>query len=430
MVLDEITPDFLISSQILHKKRILLFVTGSISAYKMLDLISFLKKCGSSVQVAMSDSAMKFINPLSFEALTHNHVLTEKSESWTSEANTTNGVGGDFNKSLNHISISRTSDLALIAPASANTIAKIAHGIADNVLLSAILALPNIPKLLAPAMNTNMLNAPQTQKNLDILQQMDFQIIPSKVGMLACDTKGDGALADLSELIFGICKALFRPKSSDLMRLKPRVIITGGSCSESIDLVREISNASSGLQASALALIAHFSGFEVTFISSKYPLKLPKDIIKVQAKTNEDFKEALELAIKQNTARNGQKMLLFMCAAISDFAPIKQDIKVKKEDLDEINIKCFKKPDILSEINSPDLIKIGFKAEFDKENALESAKKALKNKNCHAICLNIIGNKNAFGSSLNEIYVIKNDEIIKLELSHKMQIAKHIFESI
>lgn len=196
--------------KIFTHKKILICVSGSIAAYKMLECISRLYKYGAQIRVIMSAEACKFVNPLSFEALSKNIVLSENNQMWASECvnESIDKVADKTIVGVNHISYAKWADIVLIAPATANSIAKIAYGIADSVMLSAILA-TSAPKILAPAMNTAMLDAPQTKRNLDTLISMGYEIIPSRSSLLACGDYGNGALAEVDEIIFCLARALY-----------------------------------------------------------------------------------------------------------------------------------------------------------------------------------------------------------------------------
>lgn len=392
-------------STLLKNKKILIGVSSSIAIYKVLDLISMLKKIGAEIRVVMSEEAKKFVTPLSFEALTHSKVLHSESEDWNSDCN--------------HIGYAQWADVFLIAPATANTIAKISYGIADNLLLSTILA-SKAPKLIAPAMNTQMLQAPQTQENLQKIKNLGFEIIKTRECLLACNTFGDGALAQTQEILFCLIKKL-----SPQTYQNKKVIITGGGSKEQIDLVRCISNHSSGLQASALALAFYFLGAEVIFISSVFPEVLPQDIKTIEVQSAKDYFDSIT-----NNLTNSPTYLI-MAAAIADFIPKNpQNTKIKKQNLKELNITLEANIDILQALTQKNLIKIGFKAEFDKENALDYASSMLEKKGCSCVCLNILSNHNAFGSKENEMILISKTTKKHLPLASKLQISFEIADFI
>ncbi len=396
---------------LLKNRRILLAVSASISAYKALDLVSSLKKLGAKVRVVMSEESKKFITPLSFEALTHSPVLHTHSESWE-------GNIGDFddkNIACNHISYAKWAELLIIIPASANTIAKIAHGIADNVLLSTILAC-NTKKLLAPAMNTQMLQNQATKDNINTLKKRGFEIIPTRSSLLACDTYGDGALSQIDQILFRITRSLLKDRFWE----NKNVFISGGGSIEAIDSIRYISNYSSGLMASALAISLYLKGAKVEFISSAFPTTLPNDIKKISVKSSKDYLHILENRIKKITTSS----YLFMAAAIADFIPSNPiNGKIKKNNKEKLEITCDKNIDILTLIDHPKLNKIGFKAEFDSKNSIINATNMLIQKKCKAVCLNTLSKHNAFGSKQNAMLLISENRQVKLPLANKLEIA-------
>ncbi|STP13190.1 DNA /pantothenate metabolism flavoprotein [Helicobacter mustelae] len=397
--------------EIFAGKKILICASASIAIYKILDLISTLKKSQASIKVTLTPDAQKFLTPLCFEALTHTTVLCENSESWDSQCN--------------HIAYAKWADIILIAPASANTIAKIASGIADNVLLATILASP-AKKLIAPAMNTQMLDAKQTQDNLAKLQASGYTIIPTRTSLLACDTHGDGALAENFEILSHLARAFCTSSPLGKFWQGKRVIITGGGSKEAIDSVRCISNHSSGLQASALCLGLFFYGAEVHFISSAFPTPLPQGIFCIEAQSAKEYHQAL-----QELTKSHQESFLFMAAAIADFKP-KNPVpgKIKKQDKEELWIACEKNLDILQNLQSPNLIKIGFKAESDPSSALDSAKKMLIEKQCLCVCLNILSHQNSFGALHNEMTLINSHVTKTIPLNSKFHIADKILEFV
>ncbi|BAM15108.1 bifunctional phosphopantothenoylcysteine decarboxylase/phosphopantothenate synthase [Helicobacter cinaedi PAGU611] len=378
---------------IFHNKNVLILISGSIAAYKMLDCISQLKKYNANIKVVMSKEACKFVSPLSFEAMSGNLVLTEHNQSWVTQSNVVNGA--------NHIAYARWADIVLIAPASANSIAKIACGIADNVLLTTLLA-TRAKKLIAPAMNTAMLESPQTQANLTTLKNLGFECIESRSSLLACGEMGDGALAEIDEIIFRLARGLH----TNVFWQGRDVIISGGGSKESIDEVRFISNHSSGKQASALAIAFYTLGAKVSFVSSVFPCPLPKQITQIAAQSVADFHTEIHKLIKQAES----KPFVFMAAALADYAPKPQKSKLKKEQVGEtLTLQCFQTQDVLFSISLESAYKIGFKAEMDRANAPHYAKTMLDSKQCDMVCLNVIGEQNPFGANSNTINIFTHD---------------------
>lgn len=418
---------------ILQGRRILIATTASISIYKSLEIVSTLKKLGANLRVVMSEESKKFICPLSFEALTHTPVLHQESESWIGDIENKN-LDSKVNQNLqtksygishplacNHISYAKWAELILIAPATANTIAKLAHGIADNVLLSTILA-SEAKRILAPSMNTQMLENQITQTNLEKLKEADFEILSTRNTLLACNTRGDGALCSIEEIIFRATRALLK---KDFWEGKS-VIITGGGSREDIDSVRCLSNHSSGLQASTLAVALYSLGAKVTFISSSFPITLPEKIYKIPVKTSKDYHQAL---ISMQNPK--ERQYLFMAAAIADFIP-KNPIngKIKKSQAEEIILECQRSIDILSNLESKYFFKIGFKAELDSRTALQYAQEMLNKKECEVVCLNILEHHNSFGSKQNAMTLLSKSKTKNISLANKLELSFQIAEFI
>ncbi|EJC07039.1 phosphopantothenoylcysteine decarboxylase/phosphopantothenate--cysteine ligase [Helicobacter pylori Hp P-13] len=387
--------------RLLENKRILLLVSGSIAAYKSLELTRLLFKSGASIQVVMSEGAKKFIKPLSFEALSHHKVLHDRNEKW---------YYNHQNKlHHNHIACAASADLLIFAPLSANSLSKIAHALADNTISATFLACAS-PKILAPSMNTNMLNSPITQSNLKRLKDSNHIILDTQNALLACDTKGDGAMAEPLEILFKAAQTLLK----DAYFENREVIIMGGASVEKIDSVRVISNLSSGIQASALALALYFKGAKVTLIASNFPTPLPKEIASVLVSDTASYENALNNAAK-NLQKHALKPLLFNLAAISDYAPkISFNHKLKKSELGQtLNVECVQNKDLLASVNPNQFVKIGFKAEDDQQNAIKNAQNLLKpsqdnGKNCSVVALNLIKDSRPFGSLDNELWLFSH----------------------
>lgn len=396
---------------------ILLCVSGSIAAYKALELASMLKKLGAQVAVVMSQSAQKFITPLSFEAITHNKVLCEQSEEWSTMDTSVQKLDSSSSKadrphSCNHIAYAKWADLCILAPATASSIAKLAHGIADNLLTQTLLA-TSAPILCAPAMNTAMLESKQTQANLTTLAAMGVQIIEPKSALLACNTQGIGALADVDELVFALLKA----SKQDPFWLDREVYITGGGASAMLDPVRAITNHSSGLQASALAIALYTLGARVRLISSSFPTPLPKAIEVEQVRSNDDYKQALLRLNKQRKkARSKQRAVLLMAAALADFAPkSKAPSKIKKSKTTQLHLTLEPTQDILASLDSSDFVKVGFKAEDSLEVGLANARAMLLprengGKDCEIVCLNTL-DSSPFGASYNAFTLLNRQSL-------------------
>ena len=411
---------------LLNGKKILLGVCGSISIYKSLELIRLYVKSGAEVRVVMTESAKKFITPLTFETISMNKVLHAGSESWD----------GD----LNHIKIGTWADLFVIAPASANTIAKLSNGIADNLLLQTALAYPH-QKLLCPSANTNMMANPIIQNAMKTLALANYVIMNTQTKLLACNTEGDGALAEIEDIFFHTAQMLLQEEFWQ----DRRVIVTGGGTVEKIDDVRYLSNFSSGKMGSNLALALFFKGADVNFISSRFPQRLPKAIYQMDVQSSDEMHEFLNDSIraakKGKTIRSAcnsdedskliqKKPYLFMAAAVSDYVPDSaQQGKLKKADIGEawpLSLKQNK--DILSSIDKEGICTIGFKAEMDPKAGLGNAKSMLENKGLDAVCFNLLSDSSSFGTDDNALEFITKDKIETLPSQDKLALSLKLLE--
>ncbi|NHA81712.1 bifunctional phosphopantothenoylcysteine decarboxylase/phosphopantothenate--cysteine ligase CoaBC [Helicobacter pylori] len=409
--------------RLLENKRVLLLVSGSIAAYKSLELTRLLFKSGASIQVVMSKAAKKFVTPLSFEALSHHKVLHDRNEKW---------YYNHQNKlHHNHIACAASTDLLIFAPLSANSLSKIAHALADNTISATFLACAS-PKILAPSMNTNMLNSPITQSNLKRLKDSNHIILDTQNALLACDAKGDGAMAEPLEILFKASQTLLK----DAYFENREVIIMGGASVEKIDSVRVISNLSSGIQASALALALYFKGAKVTLIASSFPTPLPKEITSVLVSDTASYENALNNAAK-SLQKHALKPLLFNLAAISDYVPKTSfNYKLKKSELGEtLNIECVQNKDLLASVNPNQFVKIGFKAEDDQQNAMQNAQNLLKpfqdnGKDCSVVALNLIKDSRPFGSLENELWLFSHKKTQKIPSMNKLEASFKILDFI
>jgi phosphopantothenoylcysteine decarboxylase / phosphopantothenate---cysteine ligase len=394
---------------LLKNKKILVGVTGSIAIYKALELIRLYIKAGAIVRVIMTDGAKKFINPITFEAISQNKVLCEDSENW------------DKSQDYNHIDIGKWSDIFVIAPASANTINRLSNGLADNLLLQTALAYPRM-KLIAPAANTNMLKNPITQASLKMLKLCNYEIISSVTKELVCKDVGDGAMAEPQDIFDATCKELLKVD----YWINRKVVLSGGGTIEKIDDVRYLSNFSSGKMASSLARALYYKGADVCLVSTRGHENLPKDIHIIKVESSNEMYEYLVDSIR--VAKKGvltkptlmdsssptlilKKPYLFMVAAISDYLPsFPQEGKLKKELIGtQWNLELKQNMDILKSLDKEGIISIGFKAEMDETTAQDSAISMLEKKNLDAVCLNILNENNNFGSDTNNIELILKD---------------------
>ena len=393
----------------LKDAKITLCVSSSISFYKAFEILSLLRHANAKVRVAMSEQTLKFCSPLAFEALSGECVLV-----------------GD-NKPLAHIEYAKC-DLMIIAPATANTINKIALGIADNAMLSCILAC-RAPKLIAPAANTAMLENPATQNSLKVLKERGFMVVNSCEKTLACGDVGKGALASPKDIVLSAARMLGTnsriPSANSRIptgnsRIS-KVIITAGACYEMIDDVRAITNLSSGKMGLALAFAYYLRGFDVTLISSAQ--NLPKSMENLEFLSFKNSADLLEILKNKKLAKDD---LLVMAAAISDYIPSKKAKgKIKKSGAN-LNLELKENIDILSSLKELKCKKIGFKMEMDEQSALSSAKNMLENKALDAVCLNVLKAQNYFGSEQNEVLFITKNSQKMLKMASKYEIAAQI----
>ncbi len=417
-----------IPSNLLEGKKILLGVTGSIAAYKSLELLRLYIKAGAEVRVVMTPAAKKFVAPLSFEALSRNRVLDDTNESWADD--------------FNHIKISSWADILVIAPVTANTIAKLANGIADTILTQCALAYPGI-KLLAPSANTNMIQNPLIQASQKMLAIANYEIIATQTKELACQVIGDGAMAEPLDIFFETAKLLLK----DPFWEDRRVVITGGGTREKIDEVRYISNFSSGKMAKAIALSLYLKGADVCYITTKGNDGLPKSIYTIDVDDAQEMLEYTQDAIR--IAKKGKmskpslnttdaikliqkRPFLFMVAAVADFTPkFPQQGKLKKSMLGENwQVELTQTSDILSTLTNDreGITTIAFKAEMDSQEGLDNAKALLSQKEVDAVCYNLLEDAKSFGGEENSITFITQEKRIDLGRHSKFDLAEKILQ--
>jgi phosphopantothenoylcysteine decarboxylase/phosphopantothenate--cysteine ligase len=376
----------------------------------------------------MTQEATKFITPLTFEALTSNKVLTQESEDWSSD--------------FNHIGLATWCDCMIIAPATANSINKLSNGIADNLLTQTAIAC-NKPKIIAPSANTLMLESPITQASLKMLKLNAYTICESRIAELACKTKGNGALAEPLDIYYSAVRVLYK---DDYFQYR-NIVISGGGTIEKIDDVRYLSNFSSGKMANSLALMAYLLGAQVTLVTTKLSHALPKAIQQHLASSTQEMKDALTAILKRSnepiiseTTLLGNSRpqdilktpIFFSAAAVSDYVPTKKTSgKLKKIDLgQQWNLTLHQNSDILKEVVQDNVIRIGFKAEFDSNNALESAKTMLEHKNLDGVALNVLGGDIHFGSDHSQMTFITSSKIINIKNAPKVLIAYNLLHQV
>ena len=388
-------------------KTVVLGVTGGIAAYKMANVASALRKAGANVHVIMTKNATEFITPLTFETLTNNRCMVD-----TFDRN--------FQYDVAHISLAKAADLMLIAPATANVIAKLAHGLADDMLTTTALA-ARCKKLVAPAMNTAMLENPITQDNLKQLAHYGFGIIQPAVGLLACKDVGSGKLPEPEVLLDAVARELSREK--DLLGV--RVTVTAGPTQESLDPVRYLTNHSSGKMGYAIAREAMLRGAEVTLISGPTALKPVPGVKLVPITTAQDMLEAVQVSLPETD-------ILIKAAAVADYRPAAvSDQKLKKQD-GELSIPLERTADILAWVSQhrhPGLFVCGFSMET--ENMLENSRKKLHKKSLDMIVANNLKTQGAgFGVETNVVTLITKDEIKELPLMGKDEVAGKLLDEI
>lgn len=391
----------------LQGKCVLLGITGGIAAYKMANVASGLRKAGATVHVIMTENATKFITPLTFETLTNNRCVVDT-------------FARDFQYDVKHISLAKAADLILIAPATANVIAKLANGLADDMLTTTVLA-ARCKKLVAPAMNTAMLENPITQDNLAKLKKYGFGIIEPAVGMLACKDVGSGKLPEPETLLDCIAMELAREK--DMAGL--HVTVTAGPTQEALDPVRYLTNHSTGRMGYAIAREAMLRGADVTLISGPTALKPVPGVKTVDVVSARDMFEAIQAALPETD-------ILVKAAAVADYRPVSiAEDKIKKQDGD-MAIPLERTDDILgwvAEHRHPGLFVCGFSMET--RDMIENSKKKLARKHLDMIAANNLKVAGAgFGVDTNVVTILTADGIQELPLMGKDQVAAKLLDAI
>lgn len=385
-----------------EEKTVLLCVTGCIAAYKSCEILRLLQKAGCRVKVLMTEHATQFIGPTTFRGLTHEKVAI--------------GLFDDPEDPIHHISLAQEADAVLVAPATANIIAKMTHGIADDLMSTTLLA-TKAPVLIAPAMNSGMWSAAATQENIQVLKGRGVHFIQPDSGYLACGDVGSGRLAS-PEIIVDATLSLLQ-STSDL--IGEHVLITAGPTHEPIDPVRYIANRSSGKMGLELAKAARDRGANVTLVAGPIDLPIPAGIESVHVQTASQMRDAAVKAFEHST-------IAILAAAVADYTPAAPaDHKLKKA-VDPIDsIPLVQTQDILAELSSikRDRIVVGFAAETN--NVLEYAEAKLKRKGCDAIVANDVSLTDAgFGSSNNRAWWVTSCKTDDLGLLEKNALADEI----
>lgn len=391
----------------LKGKTVLLGVTGGIASYKSASLASLLVKAGAQVHVLMTENAKNFINPITFETLTGHKCVAD-----TFDRN--------FEFNVEHVALAKKADLVMIAPATANVIAKLAHGIADDMLTTTVLAC-RCPKIIAPAMNTAMYENQITQDNMDLLRKYGMEVITPACGHLACGDTGAGKMPEPETLIQYIYRELAHKK--DMKGLK--VLVTAGPTQESIDPVRYITNHSSGKMGYCIARACMLRGADVTLVSGRTALTPPMFVDVVPVISAKDMYESV-------TSRSNDMNIIIKAAAVADYRPASvADEKMKKADA-ELSIALERTDDILKylgEHKTSGQFLCGFSMET--QNMLENSKKKLVKKNLDMIVANNLKVKGAgFETDTNIVTMITPDSVCELELMSKEDVAFRLTDKI
>ncbi|HKE55487.1 MAG TPA: bifunctional phosphopantothenoylcysteine decarboxylase/phosphopantothenate--cysteine ligase CoaBC [Pyrinomonadaceae bacterium] len=393
-------------------KRVALGVSGGIAAYKAIEVLRGLQKAGCEVRVAMTERACEFIQPLTFRALSGSHVVVDD-------------YAPDNPDPIAHITFSQSVDLLIIAPATANILAKFANGIADDFLTSTYLA-ANAPVLVAPAMNTTMWEHPATRRNLETLRRDGVEIVAPDDGEMACGTIGPGRLSEPEQIVAAALEILNRSTAKQDLRGE-RFLITVGATREEIDPVRFISNRSSGRMGFALAEAASKRGAEVTVVAGITTVNPPDEVRLIKALSAAEMAQAV-------AAETGKATVFIGAAAVADYRPTQKVAQKIKKTENSLTLTLERTPDILSQVASsrtPGLLVIGFAAET--ENVLANAEAKLVNKNLDAIVANdVTRSDSGFDSRTNAITIIArgNGKPIEYPAISKSEAANRILDAI
>ncbi len=393
----------------LKGKKIVLGVTGGIAVYKAVDLVSRLRKQGAEVRVVMTDHAKEFVTPLTFKEISGNKVAVSMWES-----------NQEFN--VEHIALANWADVFIVAPATANIIAKMACGIADDLLSTTLLA-AQAPIIVCPAMNTGMYNHPATQENLGKLQSRGVTIMPPAVGMLACGVSGPGRLPEPQQIVEFV-KDFFAKREGDLRGLK--VLVTAAGTREPIDPVRFVGNRSSGKMGYAIAQIAAERGADVLLVTGPSALPIPPNVAYQKVETTGEMLAAcLEAYDKAD--------IVIKAAAVADYRP--HDVaaqKIKKKTDDALTVVMDKNPDILKELGArkKQQILVGFAAET--QNLLENAREKIVKKNLDMIVANDVTAAGAgFNADTNIVkFLFPDGRVCSLEQMPKTAVAEKLLDTV
>lgn len=391
----------------LQGKKIVLGVTGGIAVYKAVDLVSRLRKAGCEVRVVMTEHAQQFVTPLTFKEISGNAVATSM---WNANQ--------EFN--VEHIALANWADAFLVAPATANILAKMACGLADDLLSTTLLA-AQAPIVVCPAMNTGMYQNPATQENIAKLQERGVTVMPPAVGHLACGTSGPGRLPEPQQIV-EFMSAFFAGREGDLRGL--RVLVTAAGTREPIDPVRYVGNRSSGKMGYAVAQMAAERGADVLLISGPSALAAPPNVRVVNVETTNEMLEAC-------LAAYGDVDIVIKAAAVADYRPRDvADQKIKKKTDDALTVVMDKNPDILKTLGAKkeQQVLVGFAAET--QNLLANAREKVVKKNLDMIVANDVTAAGAgFNSDTNIVkFLFANGDVRELEQMPKVDVANRILD--
>ena len=389
-------------------KTVVLGISGSIAAYKIAYLASALKKLHADVEVIMTENATQFITPVTFESLTGNKCLVD-----TFDRN--------FKFSVEHVALAKRADIFMLAPATANVIAKVAHGLADDMLTTTFLAC-KCPKYISPAMNTQMFENPITQDNLKICQSYGMHVIQPACGYLACGDTGAGKMPEPEELLDHIIHEIAYPKNLT----GKKILVTAGPTREALDPVRFLTNHSTGKMGYAIARVAAARGAEVTLVTGPTEIKKPGFVKVVPIESAREMYEAVTAASEEQDA-------IIKAAAVADYRPAHvSDEKIKKKDGDELSIPVERTDDILAYLGShkkPGQFLCGFSMET--EHMLENSRKKLEKKNLDMIVANNLKVAGAgFGTDTNIVTLITKAGERQVEKMSKEQVADKLLDAI
>ena len=389
----------------LNNKTVVLGVTGSIAAYKAADLASQLTQAGAKVEVIMTEAATEFVMPITFRSITGRPVVTEMFDLASEH-------------SVEHVALAEAADVVVIAPATANVIAKLAAGIADDMLCCTVLA-TRAPTIVAPAMNVNMYENPVTQDNLAKLRARGFTTVGPAYGRLASGKMGLGRLVDIDEILGAICQVLGR--SGDVAG--KRIVVTAGGTEEPVDPVRCLTNRSSGKMGFALAEAARDRGAQVVLVSASSALSKPVGVDTVDVRTAQEMYEAVKKAVTKADA-------LIMAAAVADYRPLQaSERKIKRQQASSLSLKLERTPDILREVKGK-FVRVGFAAES--EDLVTNAREKLHNKGLDLIVANdITAAGSGIGADTNRVVIIdRQTKVQELPLLPKREVADKILDKV